>query len=532
MSDQKKNRRFDKVKGIKSSAPSGSAASPGRSWFFGVGINQYQHFENLNNAVKDVQDVLELLQQRYDVDEVLTFFDEAATRENIIGQLDELVERITPKDKLILYYSGHGYLNRSRNRGYWIPHNARKNSTAQYIRNSTIRDYLADINSKHSLLISDSCFSGSLLVPGPPRYAGALDELEQLSSRWAMCSGRDNEVVADGQPGGNSPFATSILQILGGNQSLKLNVAKLADQVMLATRSKYKQLPLYGGLNLEGHKGGQYVFHLRQGEEAAWAETSKRDTLEDYVYFLLQFPSSRYTKEVNNRIQRFDEEKRAWDIAVQADTLTAWSFFYSQYPQSRRSTQAKKRIEQLSGLSRQPIPKSAAQNTAQIVTTDGQTGSFTDPRDGNIYKTIKLGGKWWLAENLRYEIENSYCYKDQEDNCKKYGRLYTWEAAKKACPKGWRLPADKEWKALRDSYENPGKAYEALMEGGSSGFAALLGGWRFTDGGYGGQGVFGNYWSDTERNASNAWYYYFNDGELVRYNNHKSYAFSVRCLQD
>lgn len=535
-----------KEKGIKSSVPSGSASSVGKSWFFGIGINQYQHFENLNNAVKDVKDVLELLRQRYDLDEAITLFDEAATRTNIIGQLERLVEQITPEDKLIVYYSGHGYLSRFRNRGYWIPCEARQNFRAEYIRNSTIREYLTDIDSKHSLLISDSCFSGALLFQGPTRHVGALDELEQLPSRWAMCSGRDNEVVADGEPGANSPFAASILQVLSDNQNLKLNVGKLADQVMITTRSKYKQLPLYGGLNVEGHKGGQYVFHLRQGEEAAWASACQQDTLEAYVLFLLQFPSSRYKNKVNERIQNLDEEKRAWQIAEQANTLAAWSFFYAQYSQSRRAALAREQIERLSGISAKSDRRASVSKASQIVSRDGQIGAFTDKRDGYTYKTIKLQGKWWLAENLRYNIEASYCYQDKEEFCKKYGRLYTWEAAKKACPEGWRLPSDEEWMELAgnfggySNYEgwkwkdigDPKKAYQSLIEGGSSGFAALLGGWRDTSGSYVSQGVIGHYWSGTERVASNAWGYNFNYGELYRNFNPKGHGFSVRCLQD
>lgn len=150
-------------------------------------------------------------------------------------------------------------------------------------------------------------------------------------------------------------------------------------------------------------------------------------------------------------------------------------------------------------------------------------------------KFLRFADKNWMTRNLNVDVDGSYCYGDEEGNCKKYGRLYTWEAAEKACKTlgpGWRLPTDEEWKALMDSYYGDAEiAYEALIDGGNSGFAALLGGWRNTDGSYGTQGVYGNYWSDSASYESNAWTYKFDNGKLSRYYYGKSYAFSVRCLQ-
>ena len=103
-------------------------------------------------------------------------------------------------------------------------------------------------------------------------------------------------------------------------------------------------------------------------------------------------------------------------------------------------------------------------------------------------------GKQWMTENLNLKTVSSYCYEDAEANCRRYGRLYTWESARHVCQSlgdGWRLPTDDEWRQMakhyggvREDSDDGGKAaYQALLIGGNSGFNAVLGGGCASDDG-------------------------------------------------
>jgi|GEM_PF-2450353 len=149
-------------------------------------------------------------------------------------------------------------------------------------------------------------------------------------------------------------------------------------------------------------------------------------------------------------------------------------------------------------------------------------------------KSVQIGNQTWMVENLNDASKGGKCQDDNPSNCEKYGRLYTWEEAKKACPSGWHLPSDAEWTAL------------ANFAGGdkiAGGKLKAKSGWSNNGNGtddYGfsltpdGDGEYSRLWSSTEHNASNAWRRRIDyDGSTVlRDSQHKVNLYSVRCVKD
>src|SRR5215213_9275242 len=129
---------------------------------------------------------------------------------------------------------------------------------------------------------------------------------------------------------------------------------------------------------------------------------------------------------------------------------------------------------------------------------------------GTAYSSRRMpDGKRWMTENLNVDTVRSYCYEDSELNCRRYGRLYTWESAQRGCRSlgdGWRLPTNDEWRQMATHYggvrgdaDDGGRAaYSALVVGGSSGFNALFGGGRAPDGQYARLEAHGFYWTASE----------------------------------
>lgn len=159
---------------------------------------------------------------------------------------------------------------------------------------------------------------------------------------------------------------------------------------------------------------------------------------------------------------------------------------------------------------------------------------FVDERDGQQYKMIDANGQWWMAQNLNFESEDSWCYDLAIANCDEFGRIYTWNSAMDACPDGWHLPDDTEWFALIDYYGGKHYAGKNLKEGGPSGFNVLMAGYRDKAGFFGKVGESAYFWSSTEENREYASFkgMYHKVDNVGTYTYTKADGLSVRCIKD
>ena len=170
-------------------------------------------------------------------------------------------------------------------------------------------------------------------------------------------------------------------------------------------------------------------------------------------------------------------------------------------------------------------------------------GKITDSRDGKTYKTVTIGSQTWMAENLNYETELSYCYNNSIDSCAKYGRHYTWDAAMNACPDGWHLPEAYEWYILYLAVDKDPNAMQATgwtkwrFATDAYGFSALPAGTYYKGFNYdkGFNGVGDNqtfFWSATEYLVGQAVLFNLWDDVNPEDIFYKDRGFSVRCLKD
>jgi len=185
-------------------------------------------------------------------------------------------------------------------------------------------------------------------------------------------------------------------------------------------------------------------------------------------------------------------------------------------------------------------------------------GTLIDSRDGTEYPWVNIGTQIWMAENLKYNLSDttgSWCYNSAEGNCDTYGRLYTWEKAMIACPTGWHLPSDAEWKRLEiftgmsaSDADSLGwritgsvgiglKAKKGWNAGGNGEnpvrFSAIPSG-IFEDHAYNFIGDLASFWSSSFADETHAWgrgLVYHAEG-IYRWKYTKTSGFSVRCVKN
>jgi len=241
----------------------------GRYIAFVIGINSYSgYWRPLNNALNDAKGMAEMLKNEYKFDEVITLFDKDATRKNIIQKFEWLANNLSKDDNLLIFYSGHGQLNKILNKGYWVPVDASSNSVADYISNSDIKTFLGGIPSKHTFLVTDACFAGDIFRGSSQTEQVQFDpnnmdkyykEVYRKQSRLALTSGGLEEVMDAGKEG-HSIFTYYLLKALKENNKKYVDASQLFNEFRVAVSNNSEQTPQLQSVKDTNDEGGQFVF--------------------------------------------------------------------------------------------------------------------------------------------------------------------------------------------------------------------------------------------------------------------------------
>ena len=223
-----------------------------------IGINNYSDpaITSLDNPITDAEALYNVLTTKYTFDKKNIQFLKDAKRDDIIYSLDHLARNVTENDNLLIFYAGHGQFDENSNIGYWLPSDARRITKADWFRNSTLVDYLKEIESKHTLLITDACFGGSIFktrsaFADTPK---AIELLYGLPSRKAMTSGTLSEVPD------KSSFAKFLVERLNTNTEQYLSSEQLFSNLRIAVINNSDAVPQYGEIKNVGDQGGDFIF--------------------------------------------------------------------------------------------------------------------------------------------------------------------------------------------------------------------------------------------------------------------------------
>jgi len=231
---------------------------PGKYYALIIGVNNYSDPEinDLDQPEIDADKLHQTLISHYTFEENNIKLLKSPTREQIISEMDRLNKLITEDDNLLVFYAGHGYWDKKDEAGYWLPADAKQANTANWIRNSTIRDYLRTIGTKHTLLIADACFSGGIFKTRKA-FADApksIQKLYELPSRKAMTSGTLQEVPD------KSVFLLYLNKRLKENTQPYISAEELFSSFKIAVLNNSPNVPQYGEIKDTGDEGGDFVF--------------------------------------------------------------------------------------------------------------------------------------------------------------------------------------------------------------------------------------------------------------------------------
>jgi hypothetical protein len=243
-----------------------SGEKSGERYALIIGINRYRNLQKLATAVNDAQVIARILRENYDYKIKQVIIDDSATHDNIMKEFNTLRSLLKPADKLIIYYAGHGILDKTTDASYWLPVDAETNDDTKWIDSRRISDQLKRMSPRQILVIADSCYSGTLsrevtldMASGDSRE-NYLRKLQEKPSRVLIASG-GNEPVSDSGTSGHSIFAATLINALRNPTKKVFSASELLySNIKEAVSGRSDQTPEYKYIRNSGHESGDFVF--------------------------------------------------------------------------------------------------------------------------------------------------------------------------------------------------------------------------------------------------------------------------------
>jgi formylglycine-generating enzyme required for sulfatase activity/uncharacterized caspase-like protein len=230
-----------------------------------IGNNNYKHLPKLKTAIADAKSVDEVLKSQYGFETKLLI---DATRKDILSTINDLRKRLGEKDNLLIYYAGHGTFEKAANKAYWLPVDAQKDDNTDWIIVDDITSNIKIIASRHILIVSDSCYAGTMVRSistelSTPQREEFIKKMMERKSRTLMASG-GNEPVVDEGGSGHSVFADALLKALKESDKNIFTAEELFyGRVKIIVAGKSEQVPEYNDIRNSGHEGGDFVFQVK-----------------------------------------------------------------------------------------------------------------------------------------------------------------------------------------------------------------------------------------------------------------------------
>lgn len=238
----------------------------GRNYALLIAVNEYTGdvWKPLRHSVEDAEALRQLLNEKYDFEQIETLYNETATRKAIIDKLDEITAKLGTEDNLLIFFSGHGVQVGSE--GYWVPKDATTAERSGLVPNSEIKTTLLKTYGKHILILADAFFSNAIFRTSDLRIPNDgteayYNKVDNLLSRQAIISG-SVEPVKD-RTEGHSVFSKYLLKFLKSNQKPKLTARELFELIKIPIEANSPFSPEFGHIHATGHEGGQFIFRLK-----------------------------------------------------------------------------------------------------------------------------------------------------------------------------------------------------------------------------------------------------------------------------